>query len=112
MVPYGEPTWLEEGYHSPYYKEVRAVPFTSLSPSLVLRSSISNEADSREQSHRALQKAMRKFVDEVIYPDAQVGFLSVSHRKTLIVIRRNARKMGSGRVRVCWMLWRKSLFLI
>lgn len=23
-VPYAEPTWLAEGYHSPYYKEVRA----------------------------------------------------------------------------------------
>jgi len=22
-VPYAEPTWLIEGYHSPYYKEVR-----------------------------------------------------------------------------------------
>ncbi|KIP11170.1 hypothetical protein PHLGIDRAFT_18086 [Phlebiopsis gigantea 11061_1 CR5-6] len=42
-VPYAEPTWLSEGYHSPYYKE----------------------------SHRRLQKAMRQFVDEVIYPDAQ-----------------------------------------
>ncbi|EIN04041.1 acyl-CoA dehydrogenase, partial [Punctularia strigosozonata HHB-11173 SS5] len=42
-VPYGEPTWLTKGYHNPYYKE----------------------------SHRKLQQAMRKFVDEVIYPDAQ-----------------------------------------
>lgn len=22
-VPYAEPTWLSQGYHSPYYKEVR-----------------------------------------------------------------------------------------
>ncbi|KAF8273260.1 acyl-CoA dehydrogenase NM domain-like protein [Lactarius quietus] len=42
-VPYAEPTWLVEGYHSPYYKE----------------------------SHRKLQQAVRKFHDEVIYPDAQ-----------------------------------------
>jgi alkylation response protein AidB-like acyl-CoA dehydrogenase len=42
-VPYAEPTWLSEGYHSPYYKE----------------------------SHRKLQQAVRKFHDEVIYPDAQ-----------------------------------------
>ncbi|WWC85396.1 uncharacterized protein L201_000259 [Kwoniella dendrophila CBS 6074] len=42
-VPYGEPTWLTPEFKSPYYKE----------------------------SHRALQKVMRKFVDEVIYPDAQ-----------------------------------------
>lgn len=43
-VPYAEPTWLADGYHSPYYKE----------------------------SHRKLQQAIRKFHDEVIYPDAQV----------------------------------------
>ncbi|KAG9005113.1 hypothetical protein FRB93_009983 [Tulasnella sp. JGI-2019a] len=43
QVPYAEPAWLSEGFHSPYFKE----------------------------SHRSLQKAMRKFVDEVIYPDGQ-----------------------------------------
>ncbi|TCD69249.1 hypothetical protein EIP91_008352 [Steccherinum ochraceum] len=42
-VPYAESTWLSEGYYSPYFKE----------------------------SHRKLQAAVRKFVDEVIYPDAQ-----------------------------------------
>ncbi|KIM24952.1 hypothetical protein M408DRAFT_331433 [Serendipita vermifera MAFF 305830] len=42
-VPYAEPTWLTQGYYSPYFKE----------------------------SHKALQVAMRKFVDEIIYPDAQ-----------------------------------------
>ncbi|KAF8486055.1 peroxisomal acyl-CoA-dehydrogenase [Russula ochroleuca] len=42
-VPYAEPTWLAEGYHSPYYKE----------------------------SHRRLQQAVRKFHHEVIFPDAQ-----------------------------------------
>jgi hypothetical protein len=42
-VPYAEPTWLSKGFQSPYYKE----------------------------SHRKLQKAMRQFVDEVVYPDAQ-----------------------------------------
>ncbi|KAH9010670.1 acyl-CoA dehydrogenase NM domain-like protein [Lactarius pseudohatsudake] len=41
-VPYAEPTWLAEGYHSPYYKE----------------------------SHRKLQQAVRQFHDEVIYSDA------------------------------------------
>ncbi|KAG9005111.1 hypothetical protein FRB93_009981 [Tulasnella sp. JGI-2019a] len=41
-VPYAEPTWLTPGFHSHYYKE----------------------------SHRALQKAMRKLTDEVITPDA------------------------------------------
>ncbi|GAA5976635.1 hypothetical protein JCM11641_005647 [Rhodosporidiobolus odoratus] len=43
-VPYGEATWLSEGFNSPYYKD----------------------------SHRALQKYMRKFVDEEVRPDAQL----------------------------------------
>ncbi|KAH7928235.1 acyl-CoA dehydrogenase NM domain-like protein [Leucogyrophana mollusca] len=42
-VPYAEPTWLVEGYHSPYYTD----------------------------NHRAFQKAVRIFVDENIYEDAQ-----------------------------------------
>ncbi|KAH8995027.1 peroxisomal acyl-CoA-dehydrogenase [Lactarius akahatsu] len=42
-VPYGEPTYLTEGFHSPYYTE----------------------------NHRVFQKAVRKFFDEVVYPDAQ-----------------------------------------
>ncbi|KAG8871386.1 hypothetical protein FRB97_008761 [Tulasnella sp. 331] len=50
QVPYAEPTWLSQGFHSPYFKE----------------------------SHKKLQKEMRKFVDEVIckqphsvHPDGQ-----------------------------------------
>ncbi|GLB40182.1 putative acyl-CoA dehydrogenase, N-terminal domain [Lyophyllum shimeji] len=42
-VPYAEPTWLTEGYHTPYYKD----------------------------HHRAFQKRLRTFVDEVLFPDAQ-----------------------------------------
>lgn len=42
-VPYAEPTWLSEGFSSAYYND----------------------------SHRKLQGAMRKFVDEVLRPDAQ-----------------------------------------
>ncbi|PPQ69164.1 hypothetical protein CVT26_003538 [Gymnopilus dilepis] len=41
-VPYAEPTWLTDGYYSPYYTD----------------------------NHRRFQKAVRKFVDEVISPDA------------------------------------------
>ncbi|KAL4064553.1 acyl-CoA dehydrogenase/oxidase [Scleroderma citrinum] len=42
-VPYAEPTWLAPGYYSPYFTE----------------------------NHREFQRALRRFVDEVIYPDAQ-----------------------------------------
>lgn len=41
-MPYAEPTWLADGYHSPYYTE----------------------------GHRKFQREMRKFVTEVVYPDA------------------------------------------
>ncbi|KAL0954473.1 hypothetical protein HGRIS_003443 [Hohenbuehelia grisea] len=43
QVPYAEPTWLTEGYYSPYYSK----------------------------NHRTFQKACREFFDEYIYPDAQ-----------------------------------------
>jgi predicted heme/steroid binding protein len=42
-VPYAEPTWLTDGFYSPYYTS----------------------------GHRKFQKAVRKFVDEVIVPDAK-----------------------------------------
>ncbi|KAF9468138.1 peroxisomal acyl-CoA-dehydrogenase [Collybia nuda] len=41
-VPYAEPTWLSDGYFSPYYTE----------------------------NHRRFQKAIRAFIDEVVTPDA------------------------------------------
>jgi hypothetical protein len=43
VIPYGEPTWLSPQFKSPYYNE----------------------------SHRRLQKAMRIFTDEELYPIAQ-----------------------------------------
>lgn len=43
VVPYGEPTWLTPVFKSPYYSA----------------------------SHRRLQKAMRIFTDEHVYPVAQ-----------------------------------------
>ncbi|KAJ7931447.1 acyl-CoA dehydrogenase NM domain-like protein [Mycena leptocephala] len=43
-VPYAEPSWLVDGFHSPYYSE----------------------------NHRKFQVAFRKFVDEFIYPEAQI----------------------------------------
>ena len=41
-MPYAEPSWLTKGYYSPYYKE----------------------------SHRRFQQVTRKFVMDVVYPDA------------------------------------------
>lgn len=41
-VPYGEPTWLSDGYYSPYYT----------------------------QNHRVFQTAVRKFFMEVVYAEA------------------------------------------
>ncbi|KAF8318489.1 acyl-CoA dehydrogenase NM domain-like protein [Clavulina sp. PMI_390] len=43
LVPYAEAPWLTKGYYSPYYKD----------------------------SHRSVQLAMRKLVDEYVYEDAQ-----------------------------------------
>ncbi|KAJ9605108.1 hypothetical protein H2200_010498 [Cladophialophora chaetospira] len=43
QVPYGEPVWLTPQFKSPYYND----------------------------SHRALQRAVREFVDRDIYPEAQ-----------------------------------------
>ncbi|KAJ9662361.1 hypothetical protein H2198_001495 [Neophaeococcomyces mojaviensis] len=43
QVPYGEPLWLTPVFKSPYYNE----------------------------SHRSLRKALREFVDEHVYPEAQ-----------------------------------------
>jgi hypothetical protein len=41
-VPYAEPTWLSNGYFSPYYTD----------------------------NHRKFQKALRKYFMEVVYPEA------------------------------------------
>lgn len=41
-VPYAEPTWLNKGFHSPYYND----------------------------GHRRFHRAARKFFMEVVYPDA------------------------------------------
>ncbi|KAI5122122.1 hypothetical protein M0805_000770 [Coniferiporia weirii] len=42
-VPYAEPTWLADGFHNPYYSD----------------------------NHRRFQKAVRKFVNEVIAPEME-----------------------------------------
>lgn len=68
QVPYAEPTWLTPGYFSPYFSDVRnsSNPFFS-------------ESDKHSQNHREFQKAVRQFVDEVMYDDAQVADYPTFH---------------------------------
>ncbi|KAG1733647.1 acyl-CoA dehydrogenase/oxidase [Suillus paluster] len=73
-VPYAEPTWLTQGYHSPYYTE----------------------------NHRKFQKAMRRFADEVIYEDAQAREEdgkrpSQSVFDKMAAVNLNAMRMGPGK---------------
>ncbi|KZT73165.1 acyl-CoA dehydrogenase [Daedalea quercina L-15889] len=73
-VPYAEPTWLTEGYHSPYYTE----------------------------NHRQLQRAIRKFMDEVVYPDAQARELDGKRPSQSVVdamakIEMLAMRLGPGK---------------
>ncbi|KAI0034579.1 acyl-CoA dehydrogenase NM domain-like protein [Vararia minispora EC-137] len=74
LVPYAEPTWLTKGFHSPYFSE----------------------------SHRKLQAAVRKFVDEVVFPDAQAREED-GKRPSLDVVAKMAEKnlhamrMGPGK---------------
>ncbi|KAG6831810.1 hypothetical protein H0H92_007487 [Tricholoma furcatifolium] len=79
-VSYAEPTWLTPGYHSPYYKD----------------------------HHHRFQAAMRKFVEEVVIPDAQAretdGKPPSQHvfdemaRLNLIAMRLGPGKHLSGRI--------------
>ncbi|KAI0783556.1 peroxisomal acyl-CoA-dehydrogenase [Abortiporus biennis] len=73
-VPYSEPTWLTEGYYSPYFTD----------------------------GHRKFQKAMRKFIDEVVYPDAQARELdgkrpSQSVVDAMAALNLHAMRLGPGK---------------
>lgn len=74
-VPYAEPTWIREGFKSPYYKD----------------------------SHRALQNAVREFVDEHVRPDAQLHEKD-GKRPTVSLIEKmgevhmNAMRLGPGKL--------------
>ncbi|GAA5998683.1 uncharacterized protein JCM10292_007157 [Rhodotorula paludigena] len=74
-VPYAEPTWLSEGYKSPYYKD----------------------------SHRVLQKAMRELVDEEVREDAQAREKD-GKRPSIELVRKfgelnlNAMRMGPSKL--------------
>ena len=81
-VPYAEPTWLSDGYFSPYYTE----------------------------SHRELQKVIRRVTDEIIYPDAQVRETCQDsfHRiDSAFSSSRLVRRMEKGRVSLYSTSWRK-----
>jgi len=73
-VPYAEPTWLVEGYHSPYFSE----------------------------NHRQFQHALRIFMDEIVYPDAQARELdgkrpSLSVIDKMAEIELHAMRLGPGK---------------
>ncbi|KAG8908341.1 hypothetical protein FRB99_007268 [Tulasnella sp. 403] len=73
-IPYAEPSWLTAGFKSPYYKE----------------------------SHRNLQQAMRKFVDEIVFPDAQARELDGKRISQSVVdamaeMNINAMRLGPGK---------------
>ncbi|OWT42149.1 acyl-CoA dehydrogenase [Cryptococcus neoformans] len=73
-VPYAEPTWLTAEFKSPYYKE----------------------------SHRKLQQVMRKFVEEVIRPDAQLceengKRASKAVLEAMAKVNLNAMRLGPGK---------------
>ncbi|PIL29791.1 hypothetical protein GSI_07997 [Ganoderma sinense ZZ0214-1] len=74
QVPYAEPSWLADGYYSPYFKE----------------------------SHRKLHKAVREFVDNIVYPDAQERELdgkrpSQSVLDKMTEVELHAMRMGPGK---------------
>ncbi|RXW21046.1 hypothetical protein EST38_g4814 [Candolleomyces aberdarensis] len=73
-VPYAEPTWLSTGYHSPFYTD----------------------------NHRAFQKAVRKFIDEVVTPDARAREEdgkppSASVIEAMAKVNLHAMRMGPGK---------------
>ncbi|TFY56995.1 hypothetical protein EVG20_g8714 [Dentipellis fragilis] len=73
-VPYAEPTWLSDGYHSPYFNE----------------------------GHRKFQKVMRQFVDEYVYPDAQARELDEKRASQEVIdkmaeLNLHAMRLGPGK---------------
>ena len=82
-VPYAEPTWLSAGYYSPYFKEVNEFRWCGLT-----------RLTWWLQTHREFQRAVRRFVDEVVYPDAQV-----LHPETRCITVSDSSPEGQGRGR-------------
>ncbi|KAK7033078.1 acyl-CoA dehydrogenase [Favolaschia claudopus] len=73
-VPYAEPSWLVEGFHSPYFSE----------------------------NHRKFQAAVRKFVDAEIYPEAQIkeedgSKISPELVQKMTALNFHAMRMGPGK---------------
>lgn len=70
-VPYAEPTYLSKGFHSPYYTEVRLCRILLFAHWPVGALNRISSGGCIYQNHKAFQKVVRKFFDEVVYPDAQ-----------------------------------------
>ncbi|KAF8149866.1 peroxisomal acyl-CoA-dehydrogenase [Crassisporium funariophilum] len=73
-VPYAEPSWLSDGYHSPYYTE----------------------------NHKKFQKVVRKFFDEIVTPDAALREEdgkppSKSVLQAMAKLNLHAMRMGPGK---------------
>jgi len=73
-VPYAEPMWLVEGYKSPYFND----------------------------RHRKFHAAVRKFIDEVVYPDAQARELDGKRPSQEVIdkmadLNMHAMRMGPGK---------------
>ncbi|CCL98179.1 uncharacterized protein FIBRA_00173 [Fibroporia radiculosa] len=78
-VPYAEPSWLVDGYYSPYFTEA-----------------------SSGSSHRRFQVAVRKFMDEYVYPDAQARELDGKRPSQSVIdkmaeVELHAMRMGPGK---------------
>ncbi|KAI0087286.1 acyl-CoA dehydrogenase/oxidase [Irpex rosettiformis] len=73
-IPYAEPTWLTKGYYSPFFKE----------------------------SHKKLQEAVRKFTDDILYPDGQARELDGKPPSQVVFekmaeVNLHAMRMGPGK---------------
>jgi hypothetical protein len=53
-VPYAEPTWLTEGYYSPYFSEVRLTTDFSIIPIRTFSIEPSRTTESNAQIHRRI----------------------------------------------------------
>ncbi|KAG6874603.1 hypothetical protein C0993_000195, partial [Termitomyces sp. T159_Od127] len=86
-VPYAEPTWLAEGYHSAYFTEARLFECQRLASLL--------HFTSFQQNHRQFHKAIRQFFDTAREADGKRPSQSVIDKMAELNI--HAMRMGPGK---------------